>query len=79
MRCLYSVACLDFVWTVNVFVSSVDVLGAAELAFGFFPKMLSLNTPLKTFVLSIGKCKMRALKRFKTTPVALPTNSTVHL
>lgn len=27
---------LGLVWTVNVFVSSVDVLGAAELAFSFF-------------------------------------------
>lgn len=42
---------LGLVSTVNVFVSSVDVLGAAELASSLF--LTCLNTPPKTFALSM--------------------------
>lgn len=42
---------LGLVWTVNVFVSSVDVLGAAELIFRFFLRLLKIS------VLSILQAK----------------------
>lgn len=63
---------LGLVWTVNVFVSSVDVLGAAELAFSFFLTCQAWILHWKP-LFWVSESLKACFETFQTTPEASST------